>query len=469
MIAPISPLFQGASTAIRAGDLLFISGLMAVRDGAMVPEAKPDPAQPFWATPVKAELREILRQADAICLSRRHEPQERGPHPAIPRRLNGPAGGAGGLVGGAEGRADATLARGGELAAGAGRAASGRPLGPRPITLSTNRVREDAMKTRLWLAAAAACVALAVSALPSSAQQWPSRNVRVVVPYGVGGVTDTMARLTADRLSKMLGQTFVIENKVGAGGAIGIDYALSFPRDGYTILFVGSTLFTVLPLAQKVNYEPLKDLVPLSITGTNGMVMVVPKESPHSTLKEFLDYAKANPGKITYSSGGPATNNHLSTAYLAGKLGLDMVHVPFGGGQAGAHGGAVKYRVDMHFGNSSDLIEPSRNGPVKALAVSTKERMPQLPECADGGRDGARLRVRGVERLCRAGRHPGRGCYAAGRAAQERSRRTRRSSRYSRISASTRSAPRRRRRWPASARTCRSMREIVDQAGVRKK
>ena len=234
------------------------------------------------------------------------------------------------------------------------------------------------MKTRLWLAAAAACVALAVSALPSSAQQWPSRNVRVVVPYGVGGVTDTMARLTADRLSKMLGQTFVIENKVGAGGAIGIDYALSFPRDGYTILFVGSTLFTVLPLAQKVNYEPLKDLVPLSITGTNGMVMVVPKESPHSTLKEFLDYAKANPGKITYSSGGPATNNHLSTAYLAGKLGLDMVHVPFGGGQA-ALTAVLSKSVDMHFGNSSDLIEPSRNGTVKALAVSTKERMPQLP------------------------------------------------------------------------------------------
>ena len=132
------------------------------------------------------------------------------------------------------------------------------------------------------------------------------------MPYGVGGVTDTMARVTADRLSKALDQTFVIENKVGAGGAIGVDYALNLPRDGYTILFVGSTLFTVLPLAQKVNYEPLKDLVPVSITGTNGMVMVVPKDSPFTTLKEFVDYARANPGKITYSSGGPATNNHLA-------------------------------------------------------------------------------------------------------------------------------------------------------------
>jgi tripartite-type tricarboxylate transporter receptor subunit TctC len=203
--------------------------------------------------------------------------------------------------------------------------------------------------------------------------------VKVVVPYGVGGVTDTMARVTADRLGKMLNQTFVIENKLGAGGAIGVDYVMHAPPDGYTILFIGSTLFTVLPLAQKVNYEPLKDLVPVSITGTNGMVMVVDKNAPYSTLREFLDYAKANPGKLTYSSGGPATNNHLSTAYLAGKEGLDMVHVPFGGGQA-ALTAVLSKSVDMHFGNSSDLIEPVRGGTVKALAVSTPKRMPQLPD-----------------------------------------------------------------------------------------
>ena len=221
-------------------------------------------------------------------------------------------------------------------------------------------------------------VTLFASASSSVAQQWPSRSVKVVVPYGAGGVTDTMARVTADRLTKALGQNFVIENKVGAGGAIGIDYAMSSPQDGYTILFVGSTLFTVLPLAQKVNYEPLKDLVPVSITGTNGMVMVVQKDAPFSTLREFLDYARKNPGKITYSSGGPATNNHLSTAYLAGMEKLDMVHVPFKGGQA-ALTAVLSKAVDMHFGNSSDLIEPAKSGTVKAIAVSTPKRMPQLP------------------------------------------------------------------------------------------
>ena len=225
----------------------------------------------------------------------------------------------------------------------------------------------------------AACAALAGSVTQALAQQWPTRPVKVVVPYGAGGVTDTMARLTADRLTKALGQSFVIENKVGAGGAIGVDYALSLPRDGYTILFVGSTLFTVLPLAQKVNYEPLKDLVPVSITGTNGMVMVVPKDLPFKTLKEFVDYARANPGKITYATGGPATNNHLATAYFAGKEKLDMVHVPFKGGQP-ALTAVMSKSVDMLFSNSSDLIEPAKAGTVRALAVSTPKRMPQLPD-----------------------------------------------------------------------------------------
>lgn len=225
-----------------------------------------------------------------------------------------------------------------------------------------------------------ACAAVMVAGAPTSvAQEWPSRSVRVVVPYGSGGVTDTMARVTADRLRKALGQPFVIENRPGAGGAIGVGAAMNAPQDGYTILFVGSTLFTVLPLAQEVNYKPLKDLLPVSITGTNGMVMVVSKDAPYSTLREFLDYVRKNPGKVTYSSGGAATNNHLVTAYLAGEQKLDMVHVPYKGGQA-ALTAVLSKSVDMHFGNSSDLIGPVKSGTVKALAVSTPQRMPQLPD-----------------------------------------------------------------------------------------
>jgi tripartite-type tricarboxylate transporter receptor subunit TctC len=235
------------------------------------------------------------------------------------------------------------------------------------------------MALRHWLAAAGIGFAFFAPLQASVAQQWPARTVRVVVPYGAGGVTDTMARVTADRLGKILGQSFIVESKPGAGGAIGVDYVMHAPQDGYTILFVGSTLFTVLPLAQEVNYVPMKDLVPVSITGTNGMVLVVAKDAPYATLAEFIAYARAHPGKVTYSSGGTATNNHLSTAYLAGKEGLDMVHVPFTGGQA-ALTAVLSKSVDMHFGNSSDLIEPVKTGTVKALAVSTRERMPQLPD-----------------------------------------------------------------------------------------
>ncbi|HEY1542991.1 MAG TPA: tripartite tricarboxylate transporter substrate binding protein [Xanthobacteraceae bacterium] len=229
---------------------------------------------------------------------------------------------------------------------------------------------------------AAACLtstSRAQSSAPAPAQAWPTRTVKVVVPYAPGGVTDTMARVTAGRLSKMLGQTFYIENRSGAGGLIGIDYALHSPHDGYTILFVGSTLFTVLPLAQKVDYEPLKDLVPISITGTNGMVLITSKDAPYSTLREFIDYARAHPGEISYSSGGSATNNHLPMAWLAGLEHLNMVHVPFRGGQQALQAVLGK-NVQAHFGNSSDVIGPVLGGAVKALAVSTRQRMPQLPD-----------------------------------------------------------------------------------------
>jgi tripartite-type tricarboxylate transporter receptor subunit TctC len=154
---------------------------------------------------------------------------------------------------------------------------------------------EMTMTSRLWLALVGA--SLLLSAQPGLAQQWPQRTVKVVVPYGVGGITDTMARLTADRLSKILNQPFVVEAKPGAGGAIGVSYAKQAPPDGYTILFVGSTLFTVLPLVQKVDYVPLKDLVPVSITGTNGMIMVVPKDAPYSSLAEFIAYGAPIPAR----------------------------------------------------------------------------------------------------------------------------------------------------------------------------
>lgn len=111
---------------------------------------------------------------------------------------------------------------------------------------------------RRWRAAAWTCLAILMTGANAYAQQWPTRAVKVVVPYGAGGVTDTMARVTAHQLENIFHQSFVVEDKPGAGGSIGVDYALHAPQDGYTILFVGSTLFTVLPLTREVSYVPLK-------------------------------------------------------------------------------------------------------------------------------------------------------------------------------------------------------------------
>ncbi len=261
---------------------------------------------------------------------------------------------------------------------------------------------------RRWRAAAWTCLAILMTGANAYAQQWPMRTVKVVVPYGAGGVTDTMARVTAHQLENIFHQSFVVEDKPGAGGGIGVDYALHAPQDGYTILFVGSTLFTVLPLTREVSYVPLKDLVPVSITGTNGMVLAVAKNSPYASLSEFIEYARSHPGKISYSSGGAGGNNHLVAAYLAGEEKLDMVHVPFTGGQ-GALEAVLSKSVDMHFGNSSDLIEPVKSESVRALAVSTPQRMPQLPNVPTVAETVPRLRIYRLERLCRHRRRCGGG------------------------------------------------------------
>jgi tripartite-type tricarboxylate transporter receptor subunit TctC len=244
--------------------------------------------------------------------------------------------------------------------------------------LDRPQTKDTVMALRRLALTAGAFAMLAGFVTGSQAEQWPTRTVKVVVPHGLGGIADILARVTADRLSKRLNQNFIIENKVGAGGAIGVDYAVRSPHDGYTILFGANTLFSVLPLTQKVNYVPLKDIIPISITGRNGMVMVVDKDAPYSTLRQFIDYAKAHPGKISYSTGGPAVPNHLAPAYLGGLQGLKMVAVPYGGGQK-ALTAVLSKDVQMHFGNSSDLIEPIKSGAVKALAVSTAQRIPQLP------------------------------------------------------------------------------------------
>ncbi len=231
------------------------------------------------------------------------------------------------------------------------------------------------MKKGIALSIAVGCT-LAASVL--RAQTWPQRPVKVIVPYTAGGTTDTQARIISERLSVALGQQFIVENRVGAGGAIAAEFVAKSTADGYTLFFAGTTQFSTLPLVQKVNYDPLKDFAPISILGTNPLVLGVHISVPAKTLKEFIEYVKAHPGELSYSSGGTGSTPHLSAALFALRAGLKMTHIPYKGAQAVTD--LVGGQVQVSFGNTSDMIQHSKSGKIKMLAVTGEKRMPQLPD-----------------------------------------------------------------------------------------
>jgi tripartite-type tricarboxylate transporter receptor subunit TctC len=232
-------------------------------------------------------------------------------------------------------------------------------------------------------AAILALVLVQVAALESAnlaahAQDWPARPVRVIVPYGPGGISDVLGRITADRLSKLLGQPFIIESRGGAGGAIGTEQAARSPNDGYTLYFAGGAQFSVVPLMQKLSYDPLKDLTPISMVGLNSMALAVNLDLPVRSTREFIDYVRAHPGKVNYGVGGLGTSSHLAPAALAAREGLDMVVVPY---QATPPSilALITGTIQVFFGNVSDIVESVRGDKVRLLAFSSDKRLAQFP------------------------------------------------------------------------------------------
>jgi tripartite-type tricarboxylate transporter receptor subunit TctC len=229
-----------------------------------------------------------------------------------------------------------------------------------------------------WIAL---CIALGAT-LPVSllqAQTWPQRPVKVIVPFTAGGSTDTEARIISDRLSTAFGQPFLVENRVGAAGAIAAEFVAKSPADGYTLFFAATPQVSVVPLVRKVNYDPPKDFTPVSILGTNVFVLGVHISVPAKTLKEFVDYVKAHPGEVSFSSAGTGTVGHLTAALFAERAGLTMIHVPYKGG-AQAIADLAGGRVQMYSGPPADLIQHSKSGKIRLLAVSGEKRAPQLPD-----------------------------------------------------------------------------------------
>jgi tripartite-type tricarboxylate transporter receptor subunit TctC len=222
-------------------------------------------------------------------------------------------------------------------------------------------------------------VSLSVGALAQAhAQDWPARTVRIVVPYGPGGIADVFGRLTADRLTKLLGQPFVVESRGGAGGAIGTEYVVRSPNDGYTLYFAGGGQFSVLPLMQKLAYDPLTDLTPVGMVTRNGMALAVNNDLPVHSTREFIEYVRTNPGKVNYGSTGLGSSSHLAPAALAAHEKLDMVVVPY---QATPPSilALITGTIQMFFGNVSDIVESVRGEKVRLLAFSADKRLPQFP------------------------------------------------------------------------------------------
>jgi tripartite-type tricarboxylate transporter receptor subunit TctC len=227
---------------------------------------------------------------------------------------------------------------------------------------------------------AAACVWLVgFQVHGAAAEDWPARPVRIIVPYGPGGISDVLARMTADRLSVMFGQRFIIETHPGANGAIGTEDAVRSPPDGYTLYHAGGAEFSVVPLMQKLSYDPVKDLTPISMTAINGMALVVNRDLPVHSVQDFVDYARANPGKINYGSVGHGSSSDLTPAAFAAREGLKLVDVPYTATPPSILA-VVSGQIQMFFGNISDVVASARAGDVRLLAVSTAKRLPQFPD-----------------------------------------------------------------------------------------
>ena len=220
---------------------------------------------------------------------------------------------------------------------------------------------------------------LAALAAPLHAADWPTRPVTVIVPFGAGGNTDMMARLGAQHLTAKLGQTFVVENRPGAGGALGTGQVAAAAPDGYTLLFSASANITLTPQVQKLNFDPTRQLVPITNMGTGTQMIGIKRELPVKTLPEFIAYAKAHPGKLNFAVAGTQNISHLAPVLLFARTGIDLVMIP-AKSEPQAVSDLISGQVDLYFGNSSALLPHINSDKIRLIAVGTAQRVPAAPD-----------------------------------------------------------------------------------------
>src|SRR5438034_3524528 len=225
------------------------------------------------------------------------------------------------------------------------------------------------------LIAMTAAVLLGSGAL---AQSWPQKPVRFIVPFPPGGATDISARLLGERLTQIWGQTVVIENRGGAGGALGAAEAARAAPDGYTLFFPSGSVMTANQYVYaKLNYDPERDFVPVTNVVTGPQVLVVPANSPHKTVKELIDFARANPGKLTFGHAGVGTQTHLAAENFLYQANADAVSVPYKG-EAPALAGLVGGEISFALTNMAAAIPHVQRGGIRAVGVTSTSEAPQL-------------------------------------------------------------------------------------------
>jgi len=253
-----------------------------------------------------------------------------------------------------------------------------------PSARVTSRIGTCIITALLALLAAAMSV-------PVGAQAYPSRPVKLVVPFPPGGSLDITGRLIAQRLSEMWGQAVVVENKPGAGGNIGADFVAKSPPDGYTILLGALSTHAVNPnLYAKMPYDAVKDFAPITLIAITPNVLVVNAAAPVNNVKEFIAWTKANPGKLAFGSGSNGSAGHLAGELYKVETGTDAVHIPFKGG-APATQALLAGDTQFMFDNLANAMAQVKAGKLKALAVTTAQRsplVPELPTMAEAGLPG---------------------------------------------------------------------------------
>lgn len=241
-----------------------------------------------------------------------------------------------------------------------------------------------AIKTALTLLGAIFLVTVGHAA----ESDYPAKPIRVIVPFAVGGSTDILIRGVGQKLSEQLGQSLIIDNRGGAGGAIGAELAAKAPPDGYTIMATTSGVVVVNPsLYRKLAYDPIKDFAPIAIIASLPNMLVVHPSLPVNSVKELVALAKARPGQLTYASGGNGTSNHLAGELLKYLAGVNVTHVPYKGGGPAVLA-TLTGEVTMLFATMPSAMGHVKNKRLKALAVTSRKRSsatPQLPTMIEAG------------------------------------------------------------------------------------